>query len=92
MTCCDPVADFQNHTGFHATDSASFATSIHDILTLPIAEQTRIRQASRRLAQDRFSQEQFEKGWAKGWKKMREQKKALEENEREREAGGRRKR
>jgi hypothetical protein len=64
--------------GYHATDAKSFSVAMHEILSLPIAEQTRIRQAARKLAQTKFSQEQFEKGWQRGWKKMLERKAAIE--------------
>ncbi|KAG8747127.1 asparagine-linked glycosylation protein [Ceratobasidium sp. 414] len=54
-------------TGYHATDWRSFADAFHKVLSLPAAEVLSMRQRARALAVERFSTDEFELGWARGW-------------------------
>jgi len=67
----DIVVPFHGQpTGFHATTPETFAEALHKVLTLSLAEELALRQRARTWAVQRFSQEEFEKGWsASGWKK-----------------------
>lgn len=56
--------------GYHATTPESFAESIHEALDLSPDAQLAMRQRAREWAINRFSEEEFEKGWdASEWKK-----------------------
>jgi len=67
----DIVVPFRGQpTGFHATTPESFAVALHEALTLPSAEELALRRRARTWAVQRFSEEEFEKGWNEsGWKK-----------------------
>ncbi|KAH9968034.1 mannosyltransferase [Russula dissimulans] len=52
-------------TGFHATDPASFAQAVHEVITMPEEERVAIRARARRWATATFSQEAFERGWVR---------------------------
>jgi len=55
-------------TGFHAQDLDSFAEALHHALSLPHAEEMAVRERARNWAVQRFSEEEFVKGWdASGW-------------------------
>ena len=56
--------------GYHATNSEAFADAFHEILTLPPDEDLALRTRARTWAVQRFSEEEFERGWTgSGWKK-----------------------
>jgi alpha-1,2-mannosyltransferase len=62
--------EHQSDLGFHATTPETFAEALRKVLTLPLAEELALRQRARTWAVQRFSQEEFEKGWSEsGWKK-----------------------
>jgi alpha-1,2-mannosyltransferase len=50
-------------TGYHATDTESFAEQMQQVLELDEEEQLRMRSRARRLAVSKFSEEQFCRGW-----------------------------
>ncbi|KAF8627395.1 hypothetical protein AX17_006210 [Amanita inopinata Kibby_2008] len=50
-------------TGFHAQDSDSFAEVLHQALNLSPAEDLAMRERARKWATQRFSEEEFVKGW-----------------------------
>ncbi|KAF8636015.1 hypothetical protein AX15_000175 [Amanita polypyramis BW_CC] len=55
-------------TGFHAKDLDSFAEALHQALSLSQVEGLAMRNRARRLAMQRFSEEEFVNGWnASGW-------------------------
>ncbi|KAM6494268.1 mannosyltransferase [Amanita muscaria] len=55
-------------TGFHARDSDSFAEALHNALSLSNAEELAMRERARKWAVQRFSEEEFVKGWdSSGW-------------------------
>jgi len=57
-------------TGFHARDPDSFADALHQALSLSKAEESAMRKRARQWAVQRFSEEEFVKGWnASGWQK-----------------------
>jgi len=57
-------------TGFHATTPETFAVALHKVLTLPPADELALRQRARTWAVQKFSEEEFEKGWNESeWKK-----------------------
>ncbi|KAI0783434.1 mannosyltransferase [Abortiporus biennis] len=57
-------------TGYHATDPASFADAFHTVLSLRPDEELALRERARIWAVQRFSEEEFEKGWNEsGWRK-----------------------
>ncbi|KAH8082473.1 mannosyltransferase [Cristinia sonorae] len=58
-------------TGFHATTPETFAQALHKVLTLSTGEELAMRTRARTWAVKRFSEEEFEKGWAaSGWKRF----------------------
>jgi hypothetical protein len=58
------------NTGFHATDAESFATAIHDALSLLPSQQLKMRHAARELAENKFSEAEFERGFGRGWERL----------------------
>lgn len=68
----DPPYANVSRPGFHATTAEEFASAIHDALTLPPAEQKKMREAARKLAVQKFSLEEFERGFARGWQALRD--------------------
>lgn len=66
----DIVVPYQSGpTGFHAKAPGEFATAMHEILTLDPVQTTTLRERARRWATERFSEEEFVKGWEKsGWR------------------------
>ncbi|KAF9810310.1 hypothetical protein IEO21_06998 [Rhodonia placenta] len=55
-------------TGFHATSPETFAEAFHKVLTLSPEEEVNLRSRARTWAVQRFSEEEFEKGWNEsGW-------------------------
>lgn len=59
--------------GYHAKTSDEFAEAIHTALSLPEAEQKKMREAARNQAKEKFSQEKFEKGWEGVWEVIQRQ-------------------
>jgi len=56
-------------TGYHATTPDTFAAAMHSVLTLSTPEELALRQRARTWAVQKFSEEEFEKGWnATGWR------------------------
>ncbi|KXN82832.1 GDP-Man:Man(3)GlcNAc(2)-PP-Dol alpha-1,2-mannosyltransferase [Leucoagaricus sp. SymC.cos] len=56
-------------TGYHAKTTEEFAEALDEVLSLPLEEQLALRQRARTWAVQRFSEEEFQKGWnASGWK------------------------
>jgi alpha-1,2-mannosyltransferase len=56
-------------TGYHALTPHTFSVAMHEILTLPFDEQLALRARARRSAIERFSEQEFVKGWDSiGWK------------------------
>jgi hypothetical protein len=56
--------------GYHATTPQTFAAAIHSVLTLSRVEDLALRQRARTWAVQKFSVEEFERGWnASGWHK-----------------------
>lgn len=67
---CYFLAILIRSTGFHARDPDSFADALHQVLSLPKAEELGIRKRARQWAVQRFSEEEFVKAWdASGWQK-----------------------
>lgn len=66
----DIVVPFNGEpTGYHATSADTFAEAFHTILTLPPETELALRLRARTWAVQRFSEEEFEKGWnASGWR------------------------
>ncbi|GBE85155.1 GDP-Man:Man(3)GlcNAc(2)-PP-Dol alpha-1,2-mannosyltransferase [Sparassis crispa] len=66
----DIVVPFNGEpTGYHATTPETFAQAFHTVLTLPPEAEAALRLRARTWAVQRFSEEEFEKGWnASGWK------------------------
>ncbi|TFY57112.1 hypothetical protein EVJ58_g7226 [Rhodofomes roseus] len=57
-------------TGYHATSPETFAEAFHNVLTLPPEEDLALRERARTWAVQRFSEEEFEKGWNEsGWRR-----------------------
>ncbi|THV05614.1 mannosyltransferase [Dendrothele bispora CBS 962.96] len=57
-------------TGFHATTPTSFAQALHNALSLSKEEDKAIRERARTSAVQRFSEEEFVRGWElSGWRK-----------------------
>ncbi|KAI9566213.1 glycosyltransferase family 4 protein [Boletus coccyginus] len=55
-------------TGFHARTSGGFAAALHEILMMDTATQRGYRERARRWAVERFSEEEFVRGWeGSGW-------------------------
>ncbi|KAH9948253.1 mannosyltransferase [Amylocystis lapponica] len=67
----DIVVPFNGEpTGYHATSPETFAEALHTVLTLTPEADLAMRQRARTWAVQRFSEEEFEKGWsASGWKR-----------------------
>ncbi|KAG8214910.1 mannosyltransferase, partial [Butyriboletus roseoflavus] len=56
-------------TGFHARTPGEFATAMHEILTMNAATDQGYRERARRWAVEKFSEEEFVKGWeGSGWR------------------------
>ncbi|KAI0931011.1 hypothetical protein AcV7_005038 [Taiwanofungus camphoratus] len=56
-------------TGYHATSPETFAEAFHTVLTLSPEDDLALRRRARAWAVQRFSEEEFEKGWnASGWR------------------------
>lgn len=56
--------------GFHATSSEEFADAFQKVLSMSPEEELALRQRARTWAVQRFSNEEFEKGWNEsGWRK-----------------------
>ncbi|WVN89502.1 uncharacterized protein L203_104727 [Cryptococcus depauperatus CBS 7841] len=58
-------------TGFHATTSSSFAAALHSAFNLNPDESLKMRKAARQLAAEKFSEQEFENGWARGWERLK---------------------
>ncbi|KAN0088030.1 glycosyltransferase family 4 protein [Tylopilus felleus] len=55
-------------TGFHARTPGEFATALHEILTMDAATEHGFRERARLWAVERFSEDEFVKGWeGSGW-------------------------
>ncbi|TFK27677.1 mannosyltransferase [Coprinopsis marcescibilis] len=65
----DIVVPFDGQlTGYHARTPSEFATELHTALSLPPDKEIAIRQRARTWAVQRFSEQEFEKGWnSSGW-------------------------
>lgn len=56
--------------GYHALTPATFASAMHEILTLSPEKQLEMRSRCRSLAIRRFSEDEFVKGWdGSGWRR-----------------------
>ncbi|KAF9478207.1 mannosyltransferase [Pholiota conissans] len=56
-------------TGFHARTLDEFAGALHTVLSLPTEEELAMRWRARAWAVQRFSEEEFERGWNQsGWR------------------------
>ncbi|KAI6039650.1 glycosyltransferase family 4 protein [Pisolithus marmoratus] len=66
----DIVVAYQSQpTGFHAKTPGEFASALHEILTMDPAQAKALRERGRRWATERFSEEEFVRGWEKsGWR------------------------
>ncbi|KAH7874708.1 mannosyltransferase [Lentinula edodes] len=66
----DIIVPFQGQpTGYHADSVEAFAEALHSALSLSTDEDLAMRQRARAWAVQRFSEEEFEKGWnASRWK------------------------
>ncbi|CAD6588962.1 MAG: asparagine-linked glycosylation protein, partial [Tremellales sp. Tagirdzhanova-0007] len=54
-------------TGFHANTAEEFAESIHEAISLSESHAEAMRRAARSAAVDKFSLEEFERGFERGW-------------------------
>lgn len=66
----DGKSQQKQRTGWHATDAESFAEGMHEILSLDSKEQKKVREAARALAVEKFSLEEFERGWSGFWGRL----------------------
>ncbi|KAI0365333.1 mannosyltransferase [Pilatotrama ljubarskyi] len=58
-------------TGYHATSPETFAEAFRTVFTLPQEAEWAMRQRARTLAVQKFSADEFEKGWdASGWRDL----------------------
>ncbi|KAI8986146.1 mannosyltransferase [Trametes punicea] len=66
----DIIVPFKGEpTGYHATTPETFAEAFRTVLTLPKEAELAMRQRARTSAMQRFSAEEFEKGWDEsGWR------------------------
>ncbi|EPQ54836.1 UDP-Glycosyltransferase/glycogen phosphorylase [Gloeophyllum trabeum ATCC 11539] len=66
----DIVVPFNGEpTGYHATTPESFAEALYSAFTLAPEQELAMRERARTWAVQRFSEEEFEKGWdASGWR------------------------
>ncbi|OJT12992.1 GDP-Man:Man(3)GlcNAc(2)-PP-Dol alpha-1,2-mannosyltransferase [Trametes pubescens] len=66
----DIIVPLENEpTGYHATSPETFAEAFRTVFTLPKAAELAVRQRARTIAVQKFSAEEFEKGWdSSGWK------------------------
>lgn len=66
----DIVVPFNNQpTGYHATNPETFAEAFQTVLALSPDEELALRVRARTWAVQRFSEEEFERGWnASGWR------------------------
>ena len=66
----DIVVPYQGEpTGYHATSPETFAEAFHTVLTLSPEADLAMRTRARTWAVQKFSQEEFEKGWDEsGWR------------------------
>ena len=53
--------------GFHANTAEEFAESIHEAISLSESHAEAMRRAARSAAVDKFSLEEFERGFERGW-------------------------
>src|ERR1700691_346642 len=61
-----PCIQYQwNSTGFHVMTPETFTVALHEVLILPSVEELALRHQGRMWAVQRFSEEEFEKGWKK---------------------------
>ncbi|WVQ83370.1 hypothetical protein IAT38_005511 [Cryptococcus sp. DSM 104549] len=58
-------------TGYHATDAPSFAAALHEAFSLSPSQSLKMRKAARALAVEKFSEQEFEKSWDKGWERLK---------------------
>lgn len=71
------IATFQplyspRQPGFHATDAASYAHALAEALNLPREAELAMRRRARTHAVQKFSAQEFTKGWAaSGWQDWR---------------------
>lgn len=69
---CQSSTEIENlnvPTGYHADSVEAFAGALHSALSLSTDEDLAMRQRARAWAVQRFSEEEFEKGWnASRWK------------------------
>lgn len=68
-----PVMDIvvpynSQRTGFHAKSAEDFTSAIHEAFSLSSERSGRMREAARQAAVARFSQAEFERGFAGSWK------------------------
>lgn len=64
------IIDGPMFIGYHANSAKTFADAFQSVLTLPVHEELALRQRAREWAVQRFSEEEFAKGWeASGWRK-----------------------
>jgi len=70
-----PRAKLKSHThsvllGFHAASPEQFAEALQTVLTLSPDDELSMRWRARAWAVQRFSEEEFEKGWNQsGWRR-----------------------
>ncbi|OCH87325.1 mannosyltransferase [Obba rivulosa] len=66
----DIVVPFEGEpTGYHATSPETFAEALRTVLTLSLQAELAMRSRARKWAVQRFSEDEFEKGWtASGWR------------------------
>ncbi|KZO96898.1 glycosyltransferase family 4 protein [Calocera viscosa TUFC12733] len=67
----DIVVPYQGQpTGFHAKDASEFAHKLDEALTLSPSAQLAMRKRGRALASEKFSEEEFVKGWEESWREL----------------------
>ncbi|EJU03065.1 mannosyltransferase [Dacryopinax primogenitus] len=67
----DIVVPYQGQpTGFHAKDASEFARKLDEALMLSPSSQLSMRKRGRALASEKFSTEQFVKGWDESWREL----------------------
>ena len=69
MTAVNSFLFVLNVTGYHADTPESFADALHAALSLSAEEDLALRRRARTSAVQKFSEEEFTKGWdASGWR------------------------